>query len=85
MGLPRYERVDDSIEAGIGCGILQAILEMSGSLRIVKIEADPTQTGADAEMFVHMIGKPTGVILRLRVDEVREVPRSDRIREALKP
>lgn len=72
MTAHRYERVDDSIEAAIGAGILAATLELSYSSRISKVVCDPGQVGADAEFFVYMVGKPTGVILRVRVDEVTE-------------
>lgn len=65
-----YRKVEDSIEAAIGAGILSAILEQSYSSRILKVECDPSQVGAEAEIFVHMRGKPTDVILRLHVTEV---------------
>lgn len=82
MTAPNYERVDDSMEAALGAGILTALLEQAGagSTFFRGIECDPNQVGADAVMYAHMAGD---VILRIRVDEVRDVGRNDRVREAL--
>lgn len=69
----KYKRVEDSREAALGAGILWAILDPAYSHNpfVEKVEADPDQVGAEAEMFVYMRGN---VILRLHVTEVTEVP-----------
>jgi predicted RNA methylase len=66
-----WVRVEDSQEAALGAGILAATLEIGRSPWVVSVEADPDQVGAEAEVFVHMVGDVT---LRLHVTEVRRAP-----------
>ena len=63
----KYRKVEGSIEAAIGAGILAGVLTSHYSHFIEGVEADESQTGDEAEFFVHT---PSGVILRCVVTEV---------------
>lgn len=49
---PRYEKVEDSMEAALGAGILSAILE-DGFPWVLKVEADGGQVGGRGRDVCH--------------------------------